>query len=96
MAGDHRPRVFPSDGQAGAGEMAGGVFEHVLAGAVHDGHVDADLRDQELAHRIQSVDGQLAPVFVVALEVALGLAVEHGFADLRLARLVKSLVVFDR
>lgn len=76
--------------------MAGRVFEHVLAGAVHDGQVDADLRDQELAHRIQSVGGQLAPVFVVALEVALGLAVEHGFADLRLARLVKSLVVFDR
>ena len=75
--------------------MAGRVFEHVLAGAVHDGQVDAELRDQELAHRVQPVDGQLAPVFVVALEVAFGLAVEHGFADLGLPAPVEPFVVFD-
>lgn len=96
MPGNHGTSVLASDRQTRAGQMTRSMFEHILARAVHDRQIHTDFRDQQFTHRVQPVDGQLAPVFVVALEVSPDLSIKNRFADLRLSRLVKSLVVFDR
>lgn len=75
--------------------MAGRMFEHILTSSVEDGHVDADLRNQNLTHSIQPIHGQLTPVFGIALEIALGLPIEHRFAYLWLTAFIKTLIICD-
>lgn len=95
MTGDYGARILATDRQTGARQMAGRMFEHILTSSVEDGHVDADLRNQNLTHGIQPIHGQLTPVFGIALEIALGLPVEHRFAYLWLTAFIKTLIICD-
>ena len=95
MTGDYGARILATDRQTGARQMAGRMFEHILTSSVEDGHVDADLRNQNLTHGIQPIHGQLMPVFGIALEIALGLPIEHRFAYLWLTAFIKTLIICD-
>ena len=62
---------------------------------MHDRQIHTDFRNQQFTHRVQPVDGQLTPVFGIALEIALGLPIEHRFAYLWLTAFIKTLIICD-
>ena len=77
VAGEHGVAVFAADGQRGRLDMADAFLQDLLAGAVVDGQVNADLGDGDAAHHAVHIQ-DLFVIFGQGVAAAGHKGVMHG------------------